>query len=396
MIIYLGGAATALAAGEILLRLQNPYRLWKDAFDEGKVHKPDSDFGWRPIPDISFRFYHRYLKGKRLVRHNSLGLRSSREFSPQKEGDVFRILVFGETTLLGWELEERQTICSLLEKKLQGAIPAKRVEVVPVVARNYCLGQLYTWYHQIFHDFDFDLLIYYFNENNPRRSITFHESGKPAVFTQPIFVRSPQGDIKLQPAPMVEHPNDMVFLNAQGEVNVERGITEKSLHNWLKNHLHLYCALDDLKQGAIRLRDFKDRVEIKDIEKWKQRKEMGGLPFQWEICRAVFLEWEKMLSISNRPMVLVNNLQYYHAGNNWLQNGTEHPWGFDYEDIPSRKYLSAIAEEMGVEFWDTYQHAFENKVDTSDFYIHPRYAYYSPSGAAYQATYIAQRILNFW
>ncbi len=382
---------------EVLLRLQNPYRLWKDAFDESSVCEPDSQRGWKPVPGIGFDFYHRYMKGKREIRLNSLGLRSSKEYSSVKEQDTYRILIFGETTLVGWELEESQTISSMIEKNLSNEISGKKIEIIPVAARNYCLGQLFLWYKTVFHKFDYDLLIYYFNVNNPRRTITFHESGKPILFTKPVFLWSEAEGLRLCGSPQTKHPNDMIYLGPNDNTIIERGRTARTLHMWLRDCIHVYCALVDCFQGATRLRKFNDRTEIKDIEKSTKTKSHGDkiLPYQWETCMHILREWSKLVSKKSSPMIIIPHMAYYNAGNNWLLTENKHPLGFKYNEIPCRRYLKYITKKINVEYFDTYQYAYENRVDTRKFYVHPRYAYYNPIGAEFQSKYISKMISSY-
>jgi hypothetical protein len=368
-----------------------------DAFDESSVCGPDSQRGWKPIPEIGFDFYHRYMKGKREIKQNSLGLRSSKEYSPVKEQDTYRILIFGETTLVGWELEESQTISSLIEKNLSNEISGKKIEVVPVAARNYCLGQLYIWYKTVFHKFDYDLLICYFNVNNPRRTITYHESGKPILFTKPVFLWSEAERLRLYDPPQTKHPNDMIYLGPNDNTIIERGRTIRTPHTWLRDHIHVYCALVDYFQGVTRLRNFKDRTEIKNIEKSTKIKNYDekNVPYQWEICMQIFKEWSRLVSKKSSSMIIIPHMAYYNAGNNWLLTENNHPLGFNYEEIPCRRYLKYITEKINVEYFDTYQYAYENRVDTRKFYVHPRYAYYNPIGAEFQSKYISKMISSY-
>ena len=384
----------SLIAAELFLRYQNPYRLWKDAFDESLVCEPDGERGWRPKPNIEFNYYHRYMRGKRRIKQNSLGLRSSNNYDLVKNKDTYRVLIFGDSTLQGWELEEDQTIHRLVENGIANELQHKKVEVIPVAARNYCLGQLFTWYKSVFHEFDYDLLIYYFNENNPRRTITFHESGKPTLLTQPVFVWSEDNGLSLCPPPTINHPNDMVYLDQNGKTVVDSGNTIITPHVWMREHLHIYCALTDLIQGPIRLRKFMDRYEIKNIEKWNTINDATEkrFPYQWEICRRIFKEWIRLARGKQAQFVIIPNLQYYHAGNNWLLTGTKHEYGFNYEDIPCREYLRLIAVENEIEFFDTYQFVYENRIDTGNFYVHPRYAFHSSEGARFQTSFILKSI----
>jgi hypothetical protein len=390
---YLLALVGLLVLAEIALRIQNPYRLWKYAFDEAAPCEPDPDRGWRPKPSQVFDYHHRYLRGLRRITQNALGLYSSREVAREKPADVYRVLVFGETTFLGWELAESETIAARLEKLVPRA-NGKRVEIVPIAARNYSLGQLYTWYRTVFHDFDYDLIVYNFNENNPRRSITFHESGKAPLLTQPVYEITKDDKLALRSPPAIHHRNDMAYVDADGNSVLIPGKTVATLHTKLRDRFHLYCALDDAIQGPTKLRKFRDRTEIKDIEKWR-RKEDEGFPFQWRLCHRIFLEWAALVRAKGKAIVIVPNLQYYHAGENWLLTGTGHEWGFDYADIPSRKYLRKLADDTGMAFFDIYKHVYENRIDTDGFYVHPRYAYYSPKGAAFHAEAIATALREF-
>lgn len=386
--LSLGAAGLAAEAG---LRFSNPYRLWRDSFDESLPCEADPERGWKPKSSFRFEYHHRYLRGRRSIVQNSLGLFSEREFTRKKPAGTYRILVFGETTFLGWELQLSETITSRLQHKL-----GPRVEVVPVAARNYSLGQLFTWYKRVFHEFDFDLVVYNFNENNPRRSITFHESGKPVLLTQPVYRVTESNKLELQGAPLVTHPNDMAYVDADGNTVLKPGRTVVTVHSWLRDRSHLYCAFDDLIQGPTRLRKFRDRTEIKDIEKWKpKKKDDEGFPYQWRLCHQIFLDWANMVRAKGSAILIVPNLQYYHAGENWLIKGTQHEWGFNYADIPSRKYLAKLAADTGMSFFDIYRHVYENEIDTAGFYVHPRYAYYSPAGAEFHAAAIERAIREY-
>ncbi len=72
------------------------------------------------------------------------------------------------------------------------------------------------------------------------------------------------------------------------------------------------------------------------------------------------------------------------------RGGQLHPLGFAFEAIPERRHLRGIADELGVPFFDSYAFARERAVDTSDHYLHSRYAYPSSAGADYHARVIAQ------
>lgn len=382
----------AILLFELLLRFLNPYRLFIDKFDESEYCDQDSLLGWKPSPNVHFIYFHKYLKRRKVrVVQNSLGLPTSSEYSRKKPPNVdFRILYFGETTSIGWELSEDKRIYSLLEKKLNAEFKSN-IEVIPIMARNYCSSQLYTWFMSVFKFYEYDLIVYNFNENNPRRSVTFHESGKPLSLSQPLILFESDKPKYIQ-SPTITNNNDMAYLDANLSPVFLPGCTDRSFLAFLRNNFHIYQFLEDQFLGKLRLRRFKDRNEIKDIEKWNNPSSTD-YPYQWKIFKDTLSSFARNKSKNVRFMI-VPNLQYYHAGNNWLQSSTVHPWGFNYSEIPSRLYLSQIAEKLDIEFCDIYKYAFENKIDTSSFYIHPRYAYYSAAGSNFHSDFIVNSIKN--
>ena len=347
---------------ELLLRSLNPYRLFIDKFDESLFCERDEYLGWKPTPNVHFRYFHKYLKRQKItINQNSLGLPTTSEFSKKKPPNVdFRILYFGETTAIGWELREEKRIYSLLENKLNAEFESN-IEVIPIMARNYCSSQLYTWYMTVFKDYEYDLIIYNFNENNPRRSVTFHESGKPTRLSQPLLCFENDSPRYIK-SPQIFHNHDMAYLDSNLSAVYRPGRTDTSFIGFLRNNLHIWQFLEDLHLGDIRLRRFNDRKEIKDIEKWNNESRSGD-PYQWKIFKDTISSF--VYNTSNTAhFMIVPNLQYYHAGNNWLQSCTTHPWGFNYSEIPSRMYLSDLSKRLNLHFCDIYDVVFENNIDT--------------------------------
>ena len=378
-----------LVSAEFLLRFINPYRLFSSSFDESLYCQYDDLLGWAPSPNSNFSYYHKYLgKQRKQVFQNQMGLPSLQEFTPSKPPNVkYRILFFGETTSLGWELDYEKRITSLIATKFKNLFNIN-VEVIPIIARNYSPTQLYRWFLRDFKHFEYDIVIYNFNENNPRRSITFHESGKPPLLTQPVLTVLNSKLVSVKPLKNLSK-DDMCFLDSNNAIRLLKSSPETTLHSKLKNNFHIYQLIDDFVVGDIRLRKFKNKSEIKDIEKWKTVP--NETPYQWIIFKAIMKDFINQTP-SSIPFLIVPNLQYYNAGNNWLLSKSPHPLGHNFEDIPSRKHLKKLAQNTKAKFCDIYSYVYKNKIDTSDFYIHPRYAYYSNKGASFHADYIIDSI----
>ncbi|MBI5571095.1 MAG: hypothetical protein HY914_14215 [Desulfomonile tiedjei] len=388
-------AGALLLLAEAWLRRSNPYRLWSSAFDEASVTEPHPTRGWTQRRHLDFVFHHRYLPTPNRVHFNNLGMHSARNYSASKPPDTLRVQLFGCTTAAGWELPSDGTIAAQLEARLRQTL-GRPVEVMNASARNYCTAQLYHWYVEELAAYEPDLVIYHFNTNHPRRNITFHESGKSVRFHQPVYTLDPDGSLRLLRTTLPTHPNDMIFLNDRREIERIPGHTDRSFHRWLRDHLHTYCVLDDFLQGPVRLRRFRDRVEIKDIEKREflptSVHSLDAMPYQWRSTAAILAKWVEEVHRAGASFLIAPHLAFYHAGAGRLYSSSDHPWGFNYEDIPERRYLPLIAETLGAFYCDTYRWAYEQRIDTTPFSIHPRYAYVTAHGAAAHAAALAEAL----
>jgi hypothetical protein len=276
-------------------------------------------------------------------------------------------------------------------------MPDRRIEVMNASARLYSTGQLYNWYIDEIAAYQPDLVVYYFNINHPRRTITFHESGKAPSLSQPVFKLTPEGELDMLPTEPTSHSNDMIFLNEEGDCVREAGRTDRSFHRHLLNWSHIYTALDDWRQGQVELRQFKDRKEIKDIERRQFRSgspdELSELPYQWQVVAALLKEWSTRLKALNTPFIVMSHLAYYCTrGGALFDEHADHPWGFAFEEIPERRYLSFLAERLGFTYVDSFSRARQERCETDTFYVHPRYAYLNEAGTDWHAAILSEAI----
>src|ERR1700678_3726131 len=111
----------ALFAGVMEVALRIAYRrsldfsmeMWKYAVQlKRPVANPQLSFAH--APNVSA-----FLMGV-PVSINSHGLRD-REYSLQKPADVYRIVMLGDSTTLGWGVPEEQTVAKVLERELNAS-----------------------------------------------------------------------------------------------------------------------------------------------------------------------------------------------------------------------------------------------------------------------------------
>src|ERR1700751_1186103 len=126
----------------------------------------------RPVANPELSFAHAPNRSAFLmgvpVSINSEGLRD-REFSFEKPPDVYRVMMLGDSTTLGWGVKEEDTAAKFLERKLNANLPAgyNRAEVMNAGVGNYDTVQEVTYYETIGWKFHPDLVVLVFFINDP-------------------------------------------------------------------------------------------------------------------------------------------------------------------------------------------------------------------------------------
>jgi hypothetical protein len=394
------GVTTAVVLIETYLRFQNPYRLWSKAFDESKAIASHPTRGWAQRKNLNFIFHHRYLNHTNNVHFNALGMHDRREYVKEKEPGSLRIALFGDTCAAGYELPADQTIAAQLEKQLAGHLKSRRVEVMNVSTRYYCTAQLYQWYIDEIAAYKPDIVIYLFATNHSRRNITLHESGKPVEISQPVFRLDSKNGIERSPFEIPRHPNDMIYLDADWKIRKIPGKTDTSFYQFLLNMFHIVSFLDDCYYGKNKLRKLKDRSEIKDIEKRSAKaasaRQEADIPYQWKLTKILLQMWAAAVDDHDAQFIVAPFLTRYHVGadNTFQDDVIEHSLGFNFDQIPERRFLPDILRTTKATYFDTYVFAKNNNVDTMSHYLHPRYAYPSKKGARFHAEALAEIVLS--
>jgi lysophospholipase L1-like esterase len=109
-------------------------RILADYVERHALHQPDRALFWRNRPGVDIT-----LRGVR-VRTNSLGLRDD-EVPVRKSDDEFRILVLGESTAFGDEVEQEEIFLEVLEDELDRRSTACRISVINAAVTGYSLFQ---------------------------------------------------------------------------------------------------------------------------------------------------------------------------------------------------------------------------------------------------------------
>jgi hypothetical protein len=127
-----------------------------------------------PVPNPDLRFAHvpnssAFLMGVPFS-INSRGLRD-REYSQEKPSDVYRIVMLGDSTTVGWGVPAEQTVAKILERRLNESCVNGhcRFEVLNAGVGNYGTVQEYNHYLTYGRAFHPDLVVleYFINDPEP-------------------------------------------------------------------------------------------------------------------------------------------------------------------------------------------------------------------------------------
>ena len=337
---------------ELTLRKLYSHKLWHQAFDDEYALQKHDERGWAPIPHCQFDFHHRYLKGKNRVHFNNLGCHAHQDYKKQKDNETLRIALFGDTTAVSYELTAEKTIAATLETLLNKKYPNRKIEVLNVSCKNYNTAQLYQWWHQELADFRIDIVLYLFVTNHPRRNITLHESGKPEIFSRPLFTIDANGKKHISAKPHPVNINDMIYMLEDERIENIEG-KPKSYARRLIDYSIILSFLEDFRLGKISTRNYKDRKEIKTLEKDNVKQKNDGddsisPPYQWQLTEDILKQWSSGVKKTGANFLVVPFLNYYHAGEGrLLRPYNDHPFGLNFDDITERKHLPQIAHDCG-------------------------------------------------
>ena len=162
--IVVGCVAMEVALRVIFARsLDFSMEMWKYAVQlKHPVENPQLSFAHVPSRSA-------FLMGV-PVSINSDGLRD-REFLRAKPAGVYRILLLGDSTTMGWGVREEDTAAKSLERKLNAHPPSgyERVEVINAGVGNYDTVQEVTYYETAGYNYNPDLviLVFFINDAEP-------------------------------------------------------------------------------------------------------------------------------------------------------------------------------------------------------------------------------------
>ncbi len=159
--------------------------------------------GYHFIPNLRTRCEHE--GGGYLLRANSAGFRSEREFETPKAEDIFRILLFGDSFTAGDAVSNKYRYGDVLETLLPG------LEVFNFGLPGTGTDQHYLVYKELARDYECDLIVIAVQVENIRRVAARYRlaktvDGADILLPKPYFEFGAGGELVLKNTPVPKEP----------------------------------------------------------------------------------------------------------------------------------------------------------------------------------------------
>ena len=233
------------------------------------------------IPGLKARVEHE--NGGYLIKVNNIGFRSNREFEANKNPNIFRVLLYGDSYTAGDGVSNNKRYSDVLETLLDG------LEVYNYGMSGTGTDQQYIIFEEFAKGIDHDLLVIAVTVENIRRVAArykiYHSiNGELMIYAKPYFTLDSKGGLKSHHLPVPKDPVD----NKQLSLRERRSIDKGGRFNWL------YRALLKIDY---RLVDFALQIsKYQPLPSYNSK-----LNPDWLLMKAILTRW---ISSSNKPVII--------------------------------------------------------------------------------------------
>lgn len=246
-------------------------------------------FGFHFVPGVRARVPHE--GGGYLVRANTAGFRSDREFTTEKPPGVFRVLLFGDSYTAGDGVSNGQRYSDLLETLLPGT------EVYNYGLPGTGTDQHFLVYREVAASVDHDAIVIAVLVENIRRVVARYREftdreGERMILAKPYFTIAESGALELHNVPVPREPvppdrlgDDARFVDRGGELQFVRQALNKLGPN-VKSFVQSLMAPDPVPAYA--------RPDHPD----------------WLLMRAILEQW---IVSSDTPVIIMPVPLYHHV-----------------------------------------------------------------------------------
>lgn len=142
---------------------------------EEMMYEYDSILGWKNSPGAQGYFSSRLSRFRAKININSKGLRDE-EYPYQTPDGTLRILLLGNSTVVGFEVDKKHLVDTQMEKFLNKFNRDFHYEVINCGTRGYGTDQSYLFLTNEGYKYNPDIVIYIFNGNDLDNNVTIHNA----------------------------------------------------------------------------------------------------------------------------------------------------------------------------------------------------------------------------
>ena len=246
-------------------------------------------FGFHFVPGLRARVPHE--AGGYLVRANSAGFRSEREFTAEKRAGIFRVLLFGDSYTAGDGVSNAQRYSDLVEAMLPG------IEVFNYGLPGTGTDQHYLVYREMATSVEHDAIVVAVQVENIRRVVARYREftdrgGERMILAKPYFSIVEGGALQLHNVPVPREPVSPALLGDEGRF-VDRGGDLRLIRQ----------VLNKMGPG---IKSFVQAVMTPDPLPGYARADHPD----WRLMRAILEQW---VASSHVPVIIMPVPLYHHV-----------------------------------------------------------------------------------
>ncbi|MBI3506861.1 MAG: hypothetical protein HY059_18640 [Proteobacteria bacterium] len=207
---------------------------------EERLWRYDPDTGWSNRPGFRDVFTSAKSSFRGRVSFDALGVRVNG--APRLEDPALKILMVGDSTTAGLEVDDDKTFAALLEKRLRES--GIRANVYNAGVRGFGTDQAYLAMKKLSPVLRPDAVVYMSCGNDFVDNVTIKSWFRS--YSKPAFVAEGDALVALNHPAEPMHPELYAFITRSGEgYRVERGFIKKTGPvSWLRRHLALYDRIE--------------------------------------------------------------------------------------------------------------------------------------------------------
>ncbi|MCC7193639.1 MAG: SGNH/GDSL hydrolase family protein [Phycisphaeraceae bacterium] len=256
-------------------------------FDIKPYVRHDPLIGYRYIP-LAEETLPRPGGGHYTIRINAQGIRSDREYTPQKPPGIFRVVVCGDSFAAGQYVSNNQRFSELLERRIPN------LEVINIALEGTGTDQQLLLFEEFARSYEFDLVLLFPFLQNISRNLADSRTAYDPKTHQEILRPKPRfelvnGKLELRNVPVTDQP---ILLSTADERTLRNSDRNQSLQARIKAFLQKSAAGRSLKRFANLFFDVEPFPEYRN----------SSTP-AWQLMAAIIRRFKE--SAGDKPLVIV-------------------------------------------------------------------------------------------